>query len=219
LEDVRKVTQENDVVLIFDEVITGFRYSLGGAQKLFGVIPDLATFGKSMANGMPISALVGKKKYMKKVGDIFYSFTMGGETLSIVAAIATIKEIEQKKVIGYIWKKGEYLQKKTNQLLKKNELDDIIRVQGKPCWQVFIVSSTEKYSDLEIKSYLQQEILQAGFLWYGQHNMSFSHSQRDIDALLAVYSKVFAKLKVLLEKGKLKESLKGEPITNIFKVR
>ncbi len=219
LQKVKKLAHKYGALLIFDEVITGFRYSLGGAQKLFGVIPDLATFGKSMANGMPISALVGKKKYMKKVGDIFYSFTMGGETLSIVAAIATIKEIEQKKVIGYIWKKGEYLQKKTNQLLKKNELDDIIRVQGKPCWQVFIVSSTEKYSDLEIKSYLQQEILQAGFLWYGQHNMSFSHSQRDIDALLAVYSKVFAKLKVLLEKGKLKESLKGEPITNIFKVR
>jgi len=69
--------------LIFDEVITGFRYDLGGAQKLFGVIPDLATFGKAMANGMPIAALVGRRKYMEKVGDIFYSFTMGGEALSL----------------------------------------------------------------------------------------------------------------------------------------
>jgi len=153
------------------------------------------------------------------VKDIFYSFTFGGEALSLAAAIATIKEIERKNVIKKIWQRGKYLQEKTDELLEKNGLAEIIKVKGKPCWQVFVVSNSGKYSDLEIKSYLQQELIQAGFLWVGQHNMSFSHGQEDIDKLLEAYRKIFPKLKKLIEEGKLKENLKGEPITNIFKIR
>lgn len=219
LEKVKEITHKNGALLIFDEVITGFRFNLGGAQKLFGVIPDLATFGKSMANGMPISALVGKKEYMEKVSDIFYSFTNGGEALSLSAGIATIKEMEKKKVIDYIWKLGKILQDGTNDLLKKNGLDEFIKVKGKPCWQVFGIKESHGYSDLEIKSYLQQEILQAGYLWYGSHNMSFSHTRKDIDGLLKAYAIIFAKLKELLEGKKLKENIKGGLITQVFKVR
>ena len=219
LQQVKSLAHQNGALLIFDEIITGFRYHLGGAQKLFGVTPDLATFGKSMANGMPIAALVGKKKYMKKVEDIFYSFTFGGETLSIAAAIATIKEMKKKRVLQNIWQKGRYLQNKTNQLLKQNGLDQLIKVQGKPCWQVFIIKSTEKYSDLEIKTFIQQNVLATGILWYGQHNISYVHTQGDLDKLLNVYKKVFPELKRLLEENKLRQSLKGRPITNVFKVR
>ncbi len=156
---------------------------------------------------------------MEKVEEIFHSFTNGGETLSIAAAIVTIKELEQKKVIDYIWKLGKYLQDNTNKLLEKNSLAEIIKIQGKPCWQVFIIKSTDKFSDLEIKSFIQQKLLQAGFLWCGSHNMSFSHTKKDIDALLAVYSRIFKELEESIDNGKLKEKLKGEPITNIFKVR
>jgi len=219
LESVKKLTHKNGALLIFDEIIAGFRFDLGGAQKLFGVTPDLATFGKSMANGMPISALVGKRQYMKKINDIFYSFTFGGECLSLAAAIATIREMERRNVIKNIWQKGKYLQERTNELLAKNGLSEILKVKGKPCWQVFIGYGTKKYSDIEIKSYLQQELIQAGFLWYGQHNMSFSHSQQDLDKLIDAYAKIFPKLKKLLDEGKLRENLKGEPITNIFKIR
>ncbi|MFA6552384.1 MAG: aminotransferase class III-fold pyridoxal phosphate-dependent enzyme [Candidatus Paceibacterota bacterium] len=219
LQNVKDLAHKNGALFILDEVITGFRYGLGGAQKLFGVIPDLATFGKSMANGMPISALVGKKEYMEKVGDIFYSFTNGGETLSLAAAIATIKEMEKKKVIDYIWKIGKYLQDGTNDLLKKNGLSDFISVKGKPCWQVFSIHEYGGFTDLEIKSYLQQEILKAGYLWYGQHNISFSHTKKDFDGLLKTYSIVFPKLKELLDSKTLKENLEGGLITNIFKLR
>lgn len=219
LKKVKELAHKNGALLIFDEVITGFRFGMGGAQKLFGVTPDLAAFGKSMANGMPISALAGRRKYMEKVEDIFYSFTAAGENLSIAAAIATIKELEKKKVIKYIWKLGKYLQDDTNKLLKNNGLVEIIKVQGKPCWQVFIIKPTKRFSDLEIKSFIQQELLQAGFLWYGSHNMSFSHTKKDVDTLLATYSRIFKKLKELIDSGKLKEKLKGGPITNIFKVR
>lgn len=219
LQRVKELVHQNGALLIFDEIITGFRFSLGGAQKLFGVIPDLATFGKSMANGMPISVLAGRKEYMEKIKDIFYSFTFGGECLSLAAAIATIKEMEKKKVIENIWAKGKYLIDETNKLIKDNDLQKVIKIKGKPCWSLMFTYQYNGYSDLEIKSYLQQELIARGFLWYGQHNMSFSHSRQDIDGLIRAYRQVFPKLKKLLDEKKLRENLKGEPITNIFKVR
>lgn len=219
LHQVKELTHAHGALLIFDEVITGFRFHVGGAQTLFGVTPDLATFGKSMANGMPIAALVGKKEYMQKISDIFYSFTNGGEALSIAAALATIQEIEQKNVVQYIYEKGAYLKEKTMALIQKYELSDVITIKGRPCWSIFFVSDAGDSTSLEIKSYLQQEILEAGYLWYGQHNLSFSHTQEDIDGLLDVYDRVFGSLKKLLTTNTLKDALKGTPITNIFKVR
>lgn len=219
LQKVKELTHANGALLIFDEIITGFRYSLGGAQKLFGVTPDLAAFGKSMANGMPISALVGKKEYMEKVSDIFYSFTQGGEALSLVAAIATIHEMEKKRVIEYIWEKGAYLQKSVSTLIDEAGLHNVLKIKGKPCWQVFSITTKNGFSDLEIKSFLQQELLQEGFLWYGQHNMSFSHTQKDIDGLIAAFKKILPQLAEYIKAGTLRKHLKGEPISNIFKVR
>ena len=219
LRKVQKLAHKNGALLIFDEIITGFRFGLGGAQKLFGVTPDLAAFGKSMANGMPIAALVGKRNYMEKVGDIFYSFTFGGEALSLAAAIATIKEMERKNAIGVIWEKGKYLQDKLNRLIEKHALQEIIKIKGKPCWQVVMISPFKGFSDLEIKSFIQQELLQVGFLWYGQHNMSFSHTKADIEKLLKEYDRVLAELRNALDNGTLRKRLAGEPITNIFKVR
>jgi len=219
LQKVKTLTHQQGALLIYDEVITGFRFDLGGAQKLFGVTPDLAAFGKSMANGMPISALVGKRKYMEKVSDIFYSFTQGGELLSIVAAIATIKEIERRKVIPYLRKLGLILQKGTNALIKQHGLQDTIEVKGKPVWQVFSIHEANGFSDLEIKSYIQQELLQRGFLWFGSHNMSFAHTNADIKNLLSAYDGIFAKLSSLIASKKLRQALQGKPISNIFKVR
>ena len=153
LEAVRGLTHKNGALLIFDEVITGFRWSLGGAQKLFGVTPDLASFGKSMANGMPIAALVGKEKYMKRMPNIFYSFTFGGEALSLAAAKATIEEIESKSVISYLWKLGAKLQAGTNALIGKYGLGSLLTVKGKPCWQVWSIQGGHGFTDLEIKSF------------------------------------------------------------------
>ena len=219
LEKVKELTHKNGALLVFDEVITGFRWDLGGAQKYYGVTPDLASFGKSMANGMPISALVGKKQYMKVVEDIFYSFTSGGENLSIAAAIATIKEIGKKNVLDYIWKLGKKLQDGTNALAEKHGLGEIVHVIGKPCWQIVKIKGNEKYSDMEIKTYIQQEILEQGVLWYGSHNMSFAHKESDIKKLLSVYDKVFKKTADLLKNGKLKEAIRGGLISTVFKVR
>ena len=79
LQKVKELCKQHGAVLIFDETITGFRFSMGGAQQLFGVTPDLATFGKGMANGYPISAVVGRKDIMMLMQDIFFSGTFAGE--------------------------------------------------------------------------------------------------------------------------------------------
>ena len=219
LEKVKNLTHKNGALLVFDETITGFRYSLGGAQKFFGVTPDLATFGKSIANGMPISALVGKRKYMKRVEDIFFSGTFGGETLSIAAALATIREMQRKPILKKIWQNGRYLQTGTRKLLKQAGLGEIIKLTGKPCWQIFIFSGSHGYTGLELKTYIQQEMLQAGFLWSGAHNMQYGHTMADIKRMLRDYERVFTDLKRLLEEKKLGQHLVGKPIGNVFKVR
>ena len=219
LQKVKNLAHKHEALLIFDEMITGFRFDLGGAQKLFGVIPDLACFGKSIANGMPLSVLVGKKKYMEKVNDIFFSGSYLGETLSLAAAIATIKEIERKGVIEKVRRKGEYLQEHTRRLIADTGLGDVIRLTGHPSWQLFLFSEGYGYKPLEIKTYIQQEILQAGFLWSGSHNMSYAHSKEDLDGILAAYKKVFTKLKRLLITKQLRQNLAGKPISDVFKVR
>jgi hypothetical protein len=127
--------------------------------------------------------------------------------------------MEKKKVIDYIWKIGKYLQDGANKLLKENGLLGFIEVKGKPCWQVFSIHENGGFTDLEIKSYLQQEILKAGYLWYGQHNISFSHTKKDFEGLLKTYSVIFQNLKKLLDSKTLKENIEGGLITNVFKVR
>ncbi len=99
LQQIRKLADQKNIVLIFDEIITGFRWSLGGAQEKFGVTPDLAAFGKGMANGMPIAALVGKKEIMSVLKDNFVTSTFASEALSIVAALETIRILEQDKIM------------------------------------------------------------------------------------------------------------------------
>ena len=117
LEKVKELAHKNNALLIFDETITGFRYSLGGAQELFNVIPDMATLGKGMANGYPLSAVVGSNKIMKKVEDIFFSGTFGGETLSLAAANAIINKYKKEKVVDHFYEIGTYLLEQLNQII------------------------------------------------------------------------------------------------------
>jgi glutamate-1-semialdehyde aminotransferase len=114
LEALRALSDRYGVVLIFDEIITGFRIHLGGAQTFYGVTPDLASFGKAMGNGMPISAVVGRKEIMRRMEDIFFSTTFGGEALSLAAAIATINKLEAEELPSKLWQFGDDLASSLN---------------------------------------------------------------------------------------------------------
>lgn len=215
LEEVRKITKENNIILIFDELFTGFRWSIGGAQKYFNVIPDLACFGKAAANGYPVSFVAGKKEIMKKFEDVFFSFTYGGEALSLVAIVATVNKLKKEKVYEHIEKWGRYLKEGTEKLIKKHDLKDYVSIIGYPFKTVFNFSGIP--NPLEIKTYFQQECAKRRVLFIGYHLISFAHKKKHIDFTLKVYDQVMAGLKKVLRENKLKGSLNGSIVTQIFK--
>ena len=219
LERVRDLTHKNKAVFIFDETITGFRFANGGAQEYFGVIPDLAAFGKGLANGYPVSALAGKAEIMRLMEDIFFSFTFGGETLSLAAALATMTKLQKEPVIKTLWSQGEKVVEGTNALIEKHDLKDVLSTGGKACWSFLLFRDTDVYSQWELKTFFLQEVFARGILTVGTHNMSYAHSDGDIERLLQAYNEVFAIIKEVLVKGNLKAWLKTDPLVPLFRIR
>ena len=219
LEKVKELAHKNNALLIFDETITGFRYSLGGAQELFNVIPDMATLGKGMANGYPLSAVVGSNKIMKKVEDIFFSGTFGGETLSLAAANAIINKYKKEKVVDHFYEIGTYLLEQLNQIIDNENLGDIFWTSGHPAWSFLHIKEQEEYNSFEIKTFFLQESLKRGIITLGTHNLSFSHTKREIDRLIEVYAEVLPMIKWHVNNQTLLENIHGEILEPLFKVR
>lgn len=219
LEKVKEITHKNGSVFIFDETVTGFRYANGGAQEYFGVTPDLATFGKGLANGYPVSAVAGKADIMRFMEEIFFSFTFGGEALSLTAALATMTKLQNKPVIQTVWDQGKKVVDGINTLIDKHRLQDVLSTCGKSCWSFLLFKDTDVCSQWELKTLFLQEALARGVLTLGTHNMSYAHSDDDIQNLLSVNDAVFAILKDVVENGSLKRHLHCEPLVPLFKVR
>ncbi len=218
LKDLRRICNRNNLILIFDEIVTGFRIDLGGAQKFYNVIPDLACFGKAMGNGMPISALVGKKIYMKKIEDIFFSGTFSGETLSLTAAITTIMKIIEEKVPKVINSVGRNLQLEINRLIKENRLEDQIIIDG-PKWRPLINIKSSKEKRL-LTSLFKQEFIKQGLLMSASINLCLAHSKKDIiNNTLKKWKVVLKNIKFYVDSGDPSKYLEGELVKPIFEVR
>lgn len=219
LQAVKALCQQQGAVLIFDETITGFRYSHGGAQQLFSVTPDLATFGKGMANGYPISAVVGRRDIMMLMEDIFFSGTFAGETLSLAAAKATLTKIKQQNVLEHIHAMGKKLLSGLAQLIKKHNAQQWLSLAGHPSWSFLLISDAGGYSQLELKSLLLQEMSERGILLGGGHNLSFAHKAKDIDILLTAYDEVLLILDNTIKQKDFTQRFRGELLKPVFKVR
>lgn len=217
LKEVKKLTHKNGAVLIFDEIVTGFRFSLGGAQEYFGVIPDLAAFGKGMANGMPISALLGKEEIMNVLNETFFSFTFGGECLSMAAAIATINELKEKSVIDFLWTQGRKLQKGYNKLARELELEKHTECVGYPPNTLVKFYGKTVDESLLMKSLVQQELLKRGILWAAYHAVSYSHNDEEINTTLEAFDNALRVLKKAVHKGSIKKFLEGKPVKPVFR--
>ena len=216
LHKVAEICKKNNIVLIFDEMWTGFRMSLGGAQEYFDIEPDLATFSKAVANGMPLSILTGKKEIMELCdSEVFFYTTFGGEALSLAAAKATIEEIRDKNVTAYLKDQGKFLKDGYNRIAQKLGLDYTEAVGYD--FRSLIKFNPKAGDPLLQKSLVQQEMIKRGILWSGFHNMSFSHSDDDIDYTLLVYHEVLPILKEAVESNSLREMLKGEPVQPVFR--
>lgn len=218
LQKLRDVCTKNGIVLVFDEMWTGFRISLGGAQEYFGIKADLACFSKAIANGMPLSVLTGKKEIMSLLDkDVFFFNTFGGETLSLAAAKATINEMIEKNVQTYLAKQGNKLKAGYNSIAEKLGLN-YTKCSGYDC-RTIITFDAEKSgcNPLEMKSLVQQEMIKRGILWSGFHNISFSHSDDDINYTLKAYEDLLPILKTAVEEKRVKQFLKGEPVEPVFR--
>jgi glutamate-1-semialdehyde 2,1-aminomutase len=219
LEGVQQLCRRHGTVLIFDETITGFRFSLGGAQQLFGVTPDLATFGKGMANGYPISAIVGNRELMKMMEEIFFSFTFGGETLSLAASLATMRKLEDYDVIPAIHRTGKHVMDGIAASIRQFGLEDVLSVSGSPTWSFLDIRDSEPFSAWEIKTFYLQEMLACGILTLGAHTISFAHTDEDVEQLLVAYDELMEQLSEALGRGDLLGRLRCKPLEPLFKVR
>ena len=187
LSKVKSITQDNGAVLIFDEIITGFRIGLGGAQAHYNVTPDLACFGKAMGNGYPISALVGRAEIMVVFEEVFFSGTFSGELVSISAALATIRSMEERDTVGHIDKLGLRLKDGYNNMAQSLGLNEITQMTGFSWWPKY--SFFDKYGkgSLEIQSLFQQEIVRRGVVTRAGMFLCGSHQIADIDKTLEIF--------------------------------
>ena len=178
---------DNGALVIFDEVVTGFRTKGFSAQEMFGVTPDLACFGKAMANGYPISLVCGRAKYMAEIqGDCFVSSTFGGDLIGISAALETIKILENEPVIDHIWEMGTRLKQGFNKIAESLPEGKLI---GLPCRTFFQLPS-------EIhRTLLWQECIKRGVLFGYAQFTNYSHSEADIDKTLDVLEAACSVLK------------------------
>ena len=216
LHKLAGLCEERGVVLIFDEMWTGFRMALGGAQEYFGITPDLATYSKAVANGMPISILTGKRKIMDLADeDIFFYTTFGGEALSLAATKATIEELRDKNVPKYLSEQGGKLKDGYNSISQKLGMD-YTKTTGYN-WRSLVTYDQKGGDPLLQKSLVQQEMFKRGILWQGFHNMSFSHTDADVEYTLKVYEEVLPILKKAVEQNNIKQLLRGEPVQPVFR--
>lgn len=192
LKILREITMKYDIVLIFDEVVTGFRHGIGGAQKLFNVTPDLTTFGKAMANGFPVAAVCGRKDIMemfKPTGRVGYGGTFNGNPISMAATLATIRELEKGDVCQRLFNLGENLRNQLNEIVAELEL----RAQAVGFGSVFQLLFTEKKirdyrdtltSNTELFKKFQREMMSKGIFILPHANkrchLSVAHTDEDI---------------------------------------
>ncbi|MDC0644656.1 aminotransferase class III-fold pyridoxal phosphate-dependent enzyme [Alphaproteobacteria bacterium] len=179
LELSRSLSFKYGSLLIFDEIITGFRVSLGGAQLAYGVIPDLATFGKGMANGYPISALVGKKEFMSSMDNTFVSTTFGGELASIAASIATIEQMELRNAISRTHQTGNSLIKIIGKSVSDFGLLDIFSFGGEGWWPRLEIK-TDEFPQNQMLVYLRSRFVKHKLLIASGLNLSLAHSDPHI---------------------------------------
>lgn len=219
LEGVKELAKKHGALFVMDETVTGFRFALGGAQEYFGVTADLSTFGKGLSNGYPVSAIAGKAEYMKVMEEIFFSFTFGGETLSLAAALATMKKLKEKPVIQHMKTQGEKVFQGVEELIRKNGLSEVLGVSGHPSWSFLAFKDKGPVTSWHLKTLYMQEIMAHGVLSFGTHNMSYAHGDAEVNKLLDVYGKVFPMLKAAAFDGQIDRLLRCKPLEPLFKVR
>jgi len=186
LEGVKSLAEASGAVLIFDEIRTGFRYHMGGAQAWFGVTPHLATFGKGLANGFAISALVGEKKYMQAVADAVYiSATYYADGLAQLASLKTIEILERENVPQALREKGNAFAEQVDALIEKSGIP--CRYSGKPFMPYVTFHSGDETADRKMRDVFFTSLIRNRILIGPNHHgyIAHRHTDEDLQRVLA----------------------------------
>ena len=217
LAGVRERCTRNGSLLVFDEMWTGFRLATGGAQACYGITPDLSTFSKAVANGMPLSVLTGRADTLSLLErEVFFFTTFGGEALSLAAAQATLRELVAEQVPTYLAAQGQRLKDGYNRIARSLGIDRYTRCIG-PAPRTLVTFDASGGAPLELKSLVQQELIKRGVLWSGTHTLSFSHRDDDIARVLAAYEEALDVLKDAVNAGRVGAALRGKPVEPVFR--
>ena len=223
LHQIRDLTQQQGALLIFDEMITGFRWHLQGAQTYFDVEPDLSTFGKGMANGFALAALVGRREFME-VGGIrragaervfLMSTTHGSEMPALGAFLETLKIYREDSVIDHIWRYGARLRDGINAISKAKGLGDHFRINGPPPSLIYVANGKDGTPSSPMRTLFAQEMLRDGIMmpWIA---VSQAHGETELDLTLAAAERALSIYAEALDRGP-GQYLQGDAVKPVFR--
>ena len=219
LEGVKNLAHRHGSLLIFDEICSGFHFGLGGAQKLLGVTPDLACFGKAMGNGFPISCVLGRADVMRIFDEIFYSFTFAGEVASMAAVMKVLEILEKTDALERLESNGRTLQDGVNAMAREAGLGQRVRAIGRPQWSLLKFTDQNGADDPLLKNLFQQEAVKRGVLLLATHNLTTAHDPSAIHQTLEVYAEVLKTLASWVEDSNPTRLLEGPMTQPVFRVR
>lgn len=222
LRSVQALCRSEGAVFILDEMITGFRWNVGGAQKEYGITPDLSTFGKGMGNGFSVSALAGKREIMELGGlhhdrerVFLLSTTHGAENHSLAAAIQTMQIYRRDNVIEYLHRQGGRLRTGVNRVIESLDLSDYFQLLGRPSNLVFATRDQSRQPSQSFRALFLQEMIQRGLLTPSLV-VSFSHTDADIDRTIEAIGESLRVYRQALENG-VENFLVGRPVKPVFR--
>lgn len=224
LQKVEKITKSNGALFIVDEMVTGFRFDMLGAAKLYGLKPDLVTYGKGIANGYSLAVLGGRRDIMER-GGIYHkhervfliSTTHGAETTALAAAIAAIDEMKKKRVQAHFWKIGRLIKAGMEKLIAKHGLKDYVEMVGLPPNLLMSYKDKDGAPSLLLRTIFLQEAIKRGLLFQGAFPVSFSHKEAEVKKTLKIMDEVLSVYKKVLNSKDPKEYLVGEAVKPVFR--
>ena len=214
LEGVKELAHRYGALLIFDEINTGFRLALGGAQEFYGITPDIAVFGKDIANGYPLTAVVGRRDVMQASKDMFISSTFWDDTSTMAAGLVCIRKIKKEKVIEHIWKMGEYYVKGCKDIVQK--LGIKAELKGLSCMTSIVFDYEDKSFVNGLNTLYCQELAKRGIFAGGYFPVSFAHKEEEIDKILEAVEGALFIMKKAIDQGSVKGYLEAEESKPLF---
>jgi glutamate-1-semialdehyde aminotransferase len=215
LHDALELVHRNGALFILDEIVTGFRYAVGGAQERFGFVADLVCLGKGMSNGYPLAAVLGSARAMRAFEEIFFSTTFGGETLSLAAALATLETLRREPVIEHIWRRGAELRAGIERLAA--EVSFGVELLGNPPRSALGFRDLDGQLSSALRGLFLQECHRRGVLFGGPIFTSYSHSEQDVARTLETIAAAFERMENASRAGDVLAQLDGNAPGGVFR--